>query len=354
LSTVVFAISVIFDEVMYIEHQLLLLKMPMRKKIEIFDHSKQSIHDLQAVSGFLPFSASQKDSKGRSTAASILNTRAVNLYQLNTEGSAFPLREDEAPTQINEFILKCLEADKDNRFASADEMLDPWDEANAAVLNVVLEKAEQSEAAEFWTKHFGNKDDECGLEVSRFQKVFCEQYSISEAAGKKLSHAVDINGDGTLTREEFLKTFSSCGMVMLAKKFAQEAEGELVKDDAPEATGEPANSYHGKGRRLLFANVKFKSKGTMLGGSKDRIGSINLQNGRVEVRRFDGGQSIVVYTFDAATCSATCLPESGAIELIDPQKFTQAKGPRRFTLDSMSDCKSFESAFNATKNWMTG
>jgi len=306
------------------------------------------------VSGFLPFSASQKDSKGRSTAASILNTRAVNLYQLNTEGSAFPLREDEAPTQINEFILKCLEADKDNRFASADEMLDPWDEANAAVLNVVLEKAEQSEAAEFWTKHFGNKDDECGLEVSRFQKVFCEQYSISEAAGKKLSHAVDINGDGTLTREEFLKTFSSCGMVMLAKKFAQEAEGELVKDDAPEATGEPANSYHGKGRRLLFANVKFKSKGTMLGGSKDRIGSINLQNGRVEVRRFDGGQSIVVYTFDAATCSANCFPESGAIELIDPQKFTQAKGPRRFTLDSMSDCKSFESAFNATKNWMTG
>ena len=73
----------------------------------------------------------------------------MNVYQLNTENPPFPLTEEEAPKEINEFVLKCLHATKEERFASADKMLAPWDDAMA--------KAEVSEANRFWKENFGDK-----------------------------------------------------------------------------------------------------------------------------------------------------------------------------------------------------
>jgi hypothetical protein len=144
---------------------------------------------------------------------------SLGHYQLNTENPPFPLTEEEAPKEINEFVLKCLHATKEGRFASADKMLAPWDDAMA--------KAEVSEANRFWKENFGDKK---GVDVPSFVKLFREKFSISEAAGNKLAGQADEDGYDTLT-------FEDC----FAAKYQAEAEKEVVKARRA-SQGEPADS----------------------------------------------------------------------------------------------------------------
>ena len=270
------------------------------------------------------------------------------MYQLNTEQVPIPLTEEEAPRQINEFVLTCLNADRGKRFASADDMLVPWDDAMDQALASTMEKAEHTEASRFWTENignFGSEGDE-GVDVTRFVKLFCEKFSISEAAGRKLTLAADQDGNGTLTREEFLQTFSKYGMRELADKYEKEAGEEA----ALHRVGEPANSYHGQGKRLLFTDVRYKSKGTLMGGSKDRIGTLQMEHGIIEARRFEGGQSILVYQFRIeSSVLGNTNPSSASIEIASPQDKTRA-----FTFKNPAECNQFVEAFNATKNWISG
>ena len=272
----------------------------------------------------------------------------MNIYQLNTENGPIPLTEDEAPTQINDFVLTCLSSEKNERYDSAEKMLAPWDDAMDQALASTMEKAEDTEASRFWTENvgnFGSEGDE-GVEVSRFVKLFCEKFSISEGAGRKLALAADQDGNGTLTREEFLQAFSKYGMRELADKYEKEAGEEA----ALPRVGEPANSYHGQGKRLLFTDVRYKSKGTFMGGSRDRIGTLTMEHGAIEARRFESGQSILVYQFRIeSSVLGNSNPSSASIEIASPHD-----KPRVFTFTSPAECNQFVEAFNATKNWISG
>jgi hypothetical protein len=306
----------------------------------------------QAVSGYLPFSATKKahesqDTEDRSTIDSFKKERSVNIYQSNGEDKGpIPLTEEEAPTQINDFVLTCLNAKPEERFDSAAEMLAAWDDAMTKALASTMEKAEHSEASQFWKDNFGIEGDELGVEVPRFVQLFCEKYSISAAAGNKLALMADADGNGTLTREEFLQTFSKYGMKELAEMYRREAEEEA----ASQPVGEPANSYHGQGKRLVFTDVKYKSKGTSLGFSKDRIGTLTMEHGAIEARRFESGKSYVVYRFDIQSSMLDNFnPSSASLEIATP-----ADKPRTFTFQSTADRNQFAQAFHTTKTWISG
>ena len=269
----------------------------------------------------------------------------MNVYLLNTEKDPIPLTEEEAPKQINEFVLTCLNADKNKRYESAG-MLVAWDAALDEAKASAREKAELSEANRFWIDNFGSAGDVQGVEVLSFVKLFCEKFLISEAGGQKLALAADEDGNGILTREEFLEMFSKYEMKELAAKYEAEAEEERSK--APGV--EPANSYHGKGKRLVFTDVRYQSKSTLMGMNKDRIGTLTMEHGKVEARRFESSTSILVYEFRIQSSMLGNRKLSSATIEITPDQFNKS---RTFTFKSADECNQFVQAFDATKTWMS-
>ena len=268
----------------------------------------------------------------------------------NSEKDPIPLNEKEAPKQINEFVLTCLNADKNKRYESADKMLVAWDQKLNEAKDSALEKAEVSEANRFWMDNFGSAGDVQGVELPSFVKVFCEKFSISEAGGKRLALAADEDGNGTLTREEFLEMFSKYDMKELAAKYEAEAEEERSKAEAQPGV-EPGNSYHGKGKRLVFTDVRYQSKSTLMGMSKDRIGTLTMEHGKVEARRFESSQSILVYEFRIQDSILGNRKLTSATVEIAPDQF---KKSRTFTFQSADECNQFVEAFDATKTWISG
>ena len=90
----------------------------------------------------------------------------------------------------------------------------------------------------------------------------------------------------------------------------------------------------------------------MLGSSKDRIGTLTIQHGQVEARRYEGGQSILVYQFSAMTGTLSdSAPTSSSCITIHPAVDASEKA-RTFTFKSQKDRTQFEEAFQATKAWI--
>ena len=296
----------------------------------------------QAVSGYFPFSTSTTDTRDR------------YVYLFNREKDPIPLTEEEAPKQINKFVLTCLrplDADENKRYESADKMLVAWDAAFTEAKDSALEKAEVSEANRFWMDNFGSTGDVQGVEVLSFVNLFCEKFSVSEAGGKRLALAADADGNGTLTREEFLEMFSKYDMKELAAKYEAEAEEERSKAEAQPGV-EPGNSYHGKGKRLVFTDVRYQSKSTLMGMSKDRIGTLTMEHGKVEARRFESSQSILVYEFRIQdSMLGNRKLNSATLEIAPDHQF---KKSRTFTFKSADECNQFVQAFDATKTWISG
>ena len=292
----------------------------------------------QAVSGYFPFSTSTTDTRDR------------YVYLFNREKDPIPLTEEEAPKQINKFVLTCLNADKNKRYESADRMLFAWDAALDQAKASALEIAEVSEANRFWKDNFGSTGDVQGVEVPSFVKLFCEKFSISEAGGKRLALEADEDGNGTLTREEFLEMFSKYDMKELAAKYEAEAEEERSKAEAQPGV-EPGNSYHDKGKRLVFTDVRYQSKSTLMGMSKDRIGTLTMEHGKVEARRFESNESILVYEFRIQSSKLSNRKLSSATIEIASDQFNKS---RTFTFKSADECNQFVQAFDATKTWISG
>ena len=97
--------------------------------------------------------------------------------------------------------------------------------------------------------------------------------------------------------------------------------------------------------------MKFKSKGTVLGSSKDRIGTLTIQHGQVQVQRYDGAQSILVYQFGAMTGTLSGSTPTSSCITIHPAVNSSDKA-RTFTFRSQEDRTQFEEAFQATKAWI--
>ncbi len=314
----------------------------------------------------------------------------------NREKDPIPLTEEEAPKQINKFVLTCLRPlvslydeissvrsmkvaeikrelsqrglvtddmfeeeefvrrlaqarlDENKRYESADKMLVAWDAAFTEAKDSALKKAELSEANRFWMDNFGSAGDVQGVEVPSFVKLLCEKFSISEAAGTMLALAADADGNGTLTREEFLECFGEYDMKELAAMY--EADIEEVRSKAEVQPGfEPANSYHGKGKRLVFTDVRYQSKSTLTGMNKDRIGTLTMEHGKVEARRLEGSESILVYEFRILSSMLGHRKlSSTTIEIA----FDQFNKSRTFTFKSADEVSQFVQAFDATKTWI--
>ena len=353
----------------------------------------------ESVTGYVPFCAdSDADvgSTGRSAASTIqtLSETDVCVYVLNVKKAApCPLKAEEAPEPLNEFVLKCL-ARAEHRYSSAVDMLQAFDNAKIESLKVFDRVAEKSEANRFWLENFTEASDEMGVQVDRFKKIFSEKFSITEAAAGKMMADIDRDGNGIVEHQEFLGMFSKFeNMEEVAKKYVSEAEEDAAKaapkcptsghimvindaytqpykcnschsvcsgarwrcdqcdvdfcfDCKPKESGtEPANVYFLQ--RLVMNQVRFKSKGTVFGGSKDRIGTLTMQHGEIVARRFDDGQAILVYTFKVNSCQASRVAGKAYIDLTD-----MGQKPRTFTFKSVQDCDEFESALKATKTWI--
>ena len=98
---------------------------------------------------------------------------------------------------------------------------------------------------------------------------------------------IDEDGNGIVEQDEFLSMFSTDdNMEDVARTSCAKAETEANK---LHTTVEPTNSYYSKGKRLVLSQVRFQSKGTLLGGSKDRVDTLTFQRGLVEAHRYDRG-----------------------------------------------------------------
>ena len=145
--------------------------------------------------------------------------------------------------------------------------------------------------------------------------------------------------------------FSKYDMKELAAKYEAEAEEERSKAEAQPGV-EPGNSYHGKGKRLVFTDVRYQSKSATINGFiKDRIGTLTMEHGKVEARRFESSESILVYEFRIQSSKLSNRKLSSAtIEIASDQ----SNKPRTFTFKSTDEVSQFVQAFDATKTWISG
>jgi len=290
----------------------------------------------------LPWNGVKIGSQERSTAGSLANTRAMNRYGENQEETPpSPLLENEAPASINKFVLKCIAASMEGRFQRAGDMLVPWDEAVLQAEEEGRTKAERSDANAFWQANFRGHEE---VRVDDFEKVFREKFELSEAAGKQLAFEVDEDNSGTVTHEEFLSAFSEISMQELAKKYEQKAASEA---EAAAISKVPENVFFDK--RLVCTNVRFKSKGTLTGISKERVGTLTLEHGNVVAHRFEDRQSIQVFAYNITTCVVNSIPGKAALELRGEHDH---KG-KTFYFQSQEDCDTLDTAIKATVLWMS-
>jgi serine/threonine protein kinase len=281
----------------------------------------------ESITGSLPWSSDGTDSTNSSDRASIQSISSgfegrLIAYTMNSQKTPIPLSPDEAPASINGFATKCLARDPKARFPTAAEMLPDWESA--------VEKA--MDEMSFWKRNFGDKDSlPAGEIASRFQAKF----SVASVVVQRLLEDMDKNSDGGISKEEFEEFFSGQSIEDKINEYKDKiaTEKENVYDD----------------RKLEISPVYFQSKGTMLGGTKDRTGCLVMQHGEVVAYRYtdnSGGKS-AVYWFSVTDSQLGGMSVSGKASLqLNPDKRGK---PRNFEFDSQDNMQRFIKAFNSTK-----
>jgi len=209
----------------------------------------------ELLSGFLPW-AGDVDSSARSKLSTLAEGSATEMmaYVINLTRPGkppAPLDPSEAPPSISKFVLKCLAPNPTDRFATAGEMLDPWDSAVEAAKAAAKERG--TEAQCFWKAAFG--EDET-VEVESFKGGAMEWWAISADAAQEMANKVE--ADGSIEFEEFLKHFGECSMSevvlraqALAKQRHEEAEARgRALFEADDLMGLQATSFEGHDSRF--------------------------------------------------------------------------------------------------------
>eukprot|EP00961_Rhodomonas_salina_P246294 3328005-Rhodomonas_salina.3 len=288
----------------------------------------------EILSGFLPWGG-DVDSSVRSKLSTLAEgtQSTVYAYILNLKRKPpAPLDQSEAPASISDFVFKCLAQKPQDRFQSAGAMLEPWDRAVEAAKETV--KARSSEAQTFWQQNFGEDES---VELDRFKQVVMQRWTIADDAAKELATKVDADDSGSIELGEFLKHFSECSMADVARQ-AQ----ELALQHKEQADTEPPGVYFSK--PLMMSEVKFTSKGSLLGGKKQRIGTLTLEAGAVVSKRYDGSNAVLVYSFNVDKSEISVSGQSIDLGHVGEKA-------RNFTFRSKQDCDAFAAAFAATKAW---
>uniref|UniRef100_A0A6U2IQY0 Calmodulin n=3 Tax=Hemiselmis andersenii TaxID=464988 RepID=A0A6U2IQY0_HEMAN len=287
----------------------------------------------ESITGYLPwgsvFSTGSAASEASTERASItqLSTGAdgdTMVYNVNcSQKDPFPLKPDEAPESINEFVLRCIANKDKGRFRDASEMLDSW-------LAAVDAATEQSEQTKFWKESFGGKES---VPSDVFAKTFEAKFSVAKQVVERLLGDMDKDNDGGISLEEF------------SEFFGKRAIADIVSEYKDKVATERTDVYIDK--RLEVSPVYFQSKGTFFGGSKDRTGCMHMCKGQIVAYRFDSGCKIPVYSFDVAECQVGGMAVSGKASLtLNPDK----KGkPRNFTFESEADMQAFVKGLNSTR-----
>jgi hypothetical protein len=314
----------------------------------------------EAVSGVLPFSVERQQDggcmQGRSKFANFTNLLKIAQYESNKNyAPPSPLSAHEAPRPLNVFLVKCLSREPSMRYASASEMLEPWENAKEKADKEKEEIAEQSQANIFWTQNFPGLDV---VDLETFKQIFCKTYVLSEDAWANFSADIDEDGNGHADQYEFLNMLAkhACeGMEEVVQKYNSAAQKK--KEEA--SVLEPANVYcskHDKAKKLICTDVRFHSKGAILGGKKERVGNLTLQHGCIKVHRVEGKKSILEFEFEVAHSSLGREKGKAEITLLSIKSTATRdadKGkPRKFTFKNIEECDALESAFKATNTWM--
>jgi serine/threonine protein kinase len=311
----------------------------------------------EAVSGHLPFgvSADLIQRQGRSKLANFTSELQLSIYQMNKVYTPpCPLSAKEVPRPLNDFVVKCLSNKPETRWRSASEMLEPWENAKEKADKEKEEKAEQSQANIFWTKNFPGEM----VDLETFKQIFCKTYGLSEDAWANFSADIDEDGNGHADQYEFLNMLAkhACeSMEEVVQKYNSAAQQKMEEASVLE----PANVYfskHDKAKRLICTDVQFQSKGTFLGGKKERVGNLTLQHGCIKVHRVEGKKSILEFEFEVAHSSLGREKGKAEITFLSIKATASRdadKGkPRKFTFKTLEDCDALQSAFEATKTWM--
>ena len=290
----------------------------------------------EAITGQLPFGAST-DSTGnsaRTTVTDLSDLMSCSQYlgNLHRQDPA-PLRTNEAPPSINDFVLKCL-VKQANRFRDAGAMKEPWQAALDQAEKFADVGREASPAQLFWRATWGDKDE---ILPAEFKAVFENPpFSLPPPALTQLVSQCDADDNGRISLEEFQ---DACGGKELAQVAAEAAEAASLKSPSRN----PEGVYYETD--LVISDVRYATKGDVLGslgGKKDRVGSMTMKQGRVLVHRRDNGKAD--YTFDMLKASLKFLDDT-SIELCSDK-------PRKFTFQSQADFISFKAGFEKTKAWL--
>jgi len=275
----------------------------------------------ESMSGYLPWPFEDTSTKSTERAScSVLGEGSSEFdnmqYSMNTaKVPPTALRPDEAPASINDFVLRCL-APVEKRFKSAGEMLKPWEDAIEAA----------SEELAFWSMSFGNTEK--SVPRDDLAKKFADKFSLTQQQADKLVGDMDADSSGGISPEEMINFFSGRNM---AEKVAEYKLAAVVVDCLKNA--------------LEIEGVKFQSKGTMLGGKKDRVGMLRLHKDEVIAFRIDGRDKISVYSFRVTVSKMERIAGKPEV-FVGPDAGGKS---RSFTFASEKDTDRFVNAFRSTK-----
>lgn len=279
----------------------------------------------EAITGEVPFgtSSDSTSNSSRTTVAGLSDQMSVALFLVSlSRQPPAPFEPGEAPPSINDFVMRCLEKQAANRFKDAGAMKEPWQ----AALDQAEAGREASPAQRFWRATWGDREE---ILPAEFKAVFEKPpFSLPPAALAQLVSQCDADDNGRISLEEFQDACDARDPM------------EVAKEAAAKASGDPDGVYFKTD--LVTSDVRYTSKGDWLGGKKDRIGSMTMKKGRVEVHRRENGK--MDYGFDMLKTSLKALDDS-SIELC-------CEKPRKFVFKSQADFSAFKAGFEKTKAWL--
>ena len=223
------------------------------------------------------------------------------------------------PRSVKSCILSCLEKDKEDRFKTAAELLEGWDQACKQAEN--QEVCVKGGALEFWYS-CGFKESVPNSELREHLKKAYP--SLQDNVLVAIEKALDADGNGVTEYEEYLNFTKDRLMQEILEEFERKERGQE----------EPPNVFYKKEK---VVTLLYQSS-SIFGGSKK--GFLVLHRGMLEVRKEYGGTKA---RFSVKSAKVRASPRGTcAIEVCGYE----------YALSSDEVCKDMLDAIIATQEWL--
>ena len=281
----------------------------------------------EAITEAVPFGTNIDAASARTTVSGLSTDLSnSNFISCLANRAPDPFEPKEAPPSINRFVLKCLAKEPNDRFKDAGAMKEPWQ----AALNEADQEA--SPAHTFWLQTWGERDE---IGLADFKVVFsAHPFSLTPAALDQLVSQIDADGNSSISLDEFREACGAKNPVDVAKEAA-----DTASVTSP-SSRDPAGIFYKSD--LVMTDVRYVGKGDFFGGKKDRVGSMTLKKGKVEVHRSENGK--MDFDFQLLKTSLEVVGDT-SIELCSEK-------PRKFSFKSQADFLKFKEGYEKTKAWL--